>query len=157
MYWPLLNMYSENLGFGPGGFCYQGDLYKSGEVIIHIDIHMYTCIHIYIDLHIPILGSVYIYICMCIHIYIYTCIHLMHLHALIEASSVFMEDVRCKLQASPLRSSRNSERSRCFAAVRQNRVTGFLCVAMRGIQFELWVFDFSSDDLGLRDCQLAVV
>ena len=24
MYWPLLNMYSENFGFGPGGFFIRG-------------------------------------------------------------------------------------------------------------------------------------
>ena len=36
MYWPLLNMYSENFGFGLGGFYYWGDLFKSGEVIISI-------------------------------------------------------------------------------------------------------------------------
>ena len=34
MYWPFLNMYSENFGFGPGGFYYQGDLFKSGEGFI---------------------------------------------------------------------------------------------------------------------------
>ena len=32
-YWPLLNMYSENFGFGLGGFYYWGDLFKSEEVI----------------------------------------------------------------------------------------------------------------------------
>ena len=36
MYWPLLNMYSENFGFGPGGFYYKGYLYKSEEGIFHI-------------------------------------------------------------------------------------------------------------------------
>ena len=29
-------MYSENFGFGLGGFCYWGDLFKWGEVIIEI-------------------------------------------------------------------------------------------------------------------------
>ena len=34
MYWPLLSMHSENFGFGPGGFYYQGYLLKSGEGIM---------------------------------------------------------------------------------------------------------------------------
>ena len=33
MYWPLLNMYSENFGFGPGVFFLLGVLSKSGEGI----------------------------------------------------------------------------------------------------------------------------
>ena len=33
MYWPLLNMYSENFGFGPGGFSDWGDHFNSGEGI----------------------------------------------------------------------------------------------------------------------------
>ena len=28
MYWPLLNMYSENFGFGPGGFINGGTFHK---------------------------------------------------------------------------------------------------------------------------------
>ena len=34
MYWLLLNMYSENFGFGLGRVYYSGHLYKSEEVII---------------------------------------------------------------------------------------------------------------------------
>ena len=45
MYWPLLNMYSENFGFGPGGFYYWGYLYKSGEVIGRIQIEGPVEIH----------------------------------------------------------------------------------------------------------------
>ena len=57
MCWPLLNMYSENFGLGPGGFHFWGYLYKSEEVIIHIHIpirkHVRMCfIHTYIYIYI---------------------------------------------------------------------------------------------------------
>ena len=31
MYWPLLNMYSENFGFGPGGFFIRGTFINGGR------------------------------------------------------------------------------------------------------------------------------
>ena len=31
MYWPLLNMYSENFGFGPGGFFIWGTILIRGK------------------------------------------------------------------------------------------------------------------------------
>ena len=31
MYWPLLNMYSENFGFGPGGFFIRGTILIGGK------------------------------------------------------------------------------------------------------------------------------
>ena len=47
MYWPFLNMYSGNFGFGPGGFYYQGDLYESEEGIR--EMHHLIYIYIYIQ------------------------------------------------------------------------------------------------------------
>ena len=41
MYWPLLNMYSENFGFGPGGFFIRGTI-----LIRRRD---YVCAYIFTD------------------------------------------------------------------------------------------------------------
>ena len=34
MYWPLLNMYSENFGFGPGGFFLRGTILIRGKGLL---------------------------------------------------------------------------------------------------------------------------
>ena len=40
MYWPLLNMYSENFGFGPGGCFIRGTFSNRGKGLI-----TYICIY----------------------------------------------------------------------------------------------------------------
>ena len=38
MYWPLLNMYSENFGFGPGGFFIRGTILIRGKGLIQCNV-----------------------------------------------------------------------------------------------------------------------
>ena len=37
MYWPLLNMYSENFVFGPGGFFIRGAILIRGKGLVSSD------------------------------------------------------------------------------------------------------------------------
>ena len=55
MYWPLLHMYSENFGFGPGVFFIRGTFLNQGKglyvyVSVHINTHkcIYTYMHTYV-------------------------------------------------------------------------------------------------------------
>ena len=63
-------MYSENFGFGLGGFYYWGDLFKSGEVIMYVCIvamcarrHIYIYIYVYAEYRFGSFAYTYIYIC----------------------------------------------------------------------------------------------
>ena len=48
MYWPLLNMYSENFGFGPGGFFIRGTILIRGRdylfMLPHIGEPTFSCV-----------------------------------------------------------------------------------------------------------------
>ena len=85
-------MYSENFGFGPGGFYYWGYLYKTQEGIIYICIYTYSyvlilqfvcspavmqcksqrnMIYIYIYIYI----NIYMCIPICMHVNVMRCYH----------------------------------------------------------------------------------
>ena len=40
MYWPLLNMYSENFEFGPGGFIIRGTILIRGKGLMPLDLQV---------------------------------------------------------------------------------------------------------------------
>ena len=65
MYWPLLNMYSENFGFGPGGFIIRGTFINRGKgLATYGHNYNFVCATVFTQTHVCM--------CVCIHIYIYT-------------------------------------------------------------------------------------
>ena len=64
MYWPLLNMYSENIGFGLGGFIISRT-FNNRMKGLYLHIYIYVLrMHIYLQIH----THIYIYIYIFLHI-----------------------------------------------------------------------------------------
>ena len=72
MYWPLLNMYSENFGFGLGGVIIGRTFDNRMKGLIY---SVYTCVYIYTYTYIYTYMQV-LFVCICIYTYIYLYAHM---------------------------------------------------------------------------------